>query len=96
MHFALICRDSKEADTLEKRRAVRDEHLERIHAMKAEGTIVDGGAILDEAGNMAGSIVLCDFPDRAALDAYLESEIYARKGVWKDIEILPFKRVAWR
>ncbi|WP_163268553.1 YciI family protein [Chelativorans alearense] len=96
MHFALICRDSKEAGTLEKRLAARDEHLERIHSMKAEGTIVDGGAILDETGEMVGSIVLCDFPDRAALDAYLESEIYAREGVWKDIEILPFKRVAWR
>ncbi|WNJ88037.1 hypothetical protein [Bosea sp. 685] len=45
---------------------------------------------------MIGSIVLCDFPDRAALDAYLASEIYAREGVWDDMEIVPFRRVAWK
>lgn len=97
MHFAIIARDSKAADTLARRLAARDEHLEGIHRMKAEGTIVDGGAMLSEDGTtMIGSIVLCDFPDRAALDAYLASEIYAREGVWDDMEIVPFRRVAWK
>lgn len=93
MQFALICRDAPDAP--EKRLRARDEHLQDIHAMKADGRIIDGGAMLNEAGDMVGSVVLCDFADRAALDAYLTHEIYAREGVWSDIEVLPFKRVNW-
>ncbi|MFK7844427.1 MAG: YciI family protein [Rhodothermales bacterium] len=93
MHYALICRDTPKA--LEKRLAARIEHLEKIHSMKGDGIIIDGGGILDDNGEMIGSVVLCDFPNRAALDDYLKNEIYVRNGVWQDIEILPFKRVNW-
>ncbi|WMT91899.1 YciI family protein [Pelagibacterium sp. H642] len=96
MYFAIIARDNTEPGTLEKRLANRDAHLEKIHAMKAEGSIIDGGAMLNDDGDMVGSIVLCHFPDRAALDAYLAEEIYATQRVWGDIEIVPFRRVSWK
>ncbi|WIY52579.1 YciI family protein [Devosia sp. YIM 151766] len=96
MYFAIIARDNTAPGTLDKRLANREAHLEKIHAMKAEGTIVDGGAMLDEADNMVGSIVLCEFPDRSGLDAYLAEEVYASQQVWGDIEIVPFHRVAWK
>ena len=95
MQFTIIARDDTAEGTLDRRLANRAEHLERIHELKAEGVIIDGGAMLDEAGRMIGSIVLCDVPDRAALDALIASEIYYQQGVWKDIDILPFRRVAW-
>ncbi|MCX5580057.1 YciI family protein [Kaistia terrae] len=96
MQFTIIARDDTAEGTLERRQANRNLHLERIHALKAEGVIIDGGAMLDESGKMIGSIVLCDVPDRAALDALIASEIYYQQGVWKDLDILPFRRVAWR
>lgn len=96
MQFTIIARDDPADDTLDRRLAAREKHMERIHAMKAEGTIIDGGALLDEDGRMVGSVVLCDFPDRAALDEYIASEIYVTQGVWKDLEILSFRRVQWR
>lgn len=96
MHFTIIARDDTAAGTLEKRLAAREKHMERIHAMKSEGTILDGGALIDDDGRMIGSVVLCEFPDRAALQAYIDSEIYFTEGVWKDLTILPFKRVQWR
>ncbi|AYM14772.1 MULTISPECIES: YciI family protein [Agrobacterium] len=96
MQFTIIARDDTAEGTLEKRMAARLEHMERIHEMKADGSIIDGGALIDPDGKMIGSIVLCEFPDRAALDAYIESEIYYRGNVWKDIEVLPFRRVQWR
>ena len=96
MHFTIIARDDTAPGTLDKRLANRDEHLVRIHAMKADGSIVDGGALLDDDGTMVGSIILCDFPDRAALDAYIQSEVYFRAGIWKDIQVTPFRRVQWR
>ncbi|QDZ11945.1 YciI family protein [Devosia ginsengisoli] len=95
MQFTIIARDDTAEGTLDRRLANRAAHMERIHELKAEGVIIDGGAMLDEAGRMIGSIVLCDVPDRAALDALIASEIYYRQGVWKDIDILPFRRVAW-
>lgn len=96
MQFTIIARDDTAEGTPDRRLAAREKHMERIHAMKAEGSVIDGGAILDNAGNMIGSVVLCEFPDRAALDDYIESEIYFTDGVWKDIEVLPFRRVHWR
>lgn len=93
MQFLLICRDG--ADALPTRLANRTPHLSRIVELWHEGHILDGGAILDDDGEMAGSAVFCDFPDREALDAYLAEEIYAKVGVWQDIEIIPIRRVMW-
>ena len=70
---------------LEKRMEVRPRHLE---GMKALGKrIICAGGLLDEAGRMKGSALVMDFPDRAALDAYLNSEPYVAEGVWEKIEV---------
>jgi len=78
-----------------RRLDARAEHIKGISQLKVEGRILDGGALLDDSGRMIGSVVLCDFPDRAALDAYLASEPYMRKQVWSDVKILTFRRVDW-
>lgn len=96
MQFTIIARDDIAAGTLEKRLAAREKHMKSIHAMKAAGTIIDGGALLDDDGKMIGSVILCEFPDRAALDEYVAREVYFADGVWKDIDVLPFRRVQWR
>lgn len=93
MQFALICRDGP--DTLDRRMAARGEHLAGVHRLRRAGVILDGGAILDDAGRMVGSVVLCDFADRAALDAWLATEPFVRDGVWQQIEVLAFRRVDW-
>ncbi|MGV0876197.1 YciI family protein [Martelella sp. FLE1502] len=91
--FALICRDAPGA--LERRLAARAEHMAGLKVEKAANTIIDGGAIMDAEGNMIGSVVLCQFKDRAALDAYLAREVYARQGIWGEIEILDMRFVDW-
>ncbi|QGY00851.1 hypothetical protein MMSR116_02220 [Methylobacterium mesophilicum SR1.6/6] len=93
MQYVIVARDAPSA--LERRLAARGTHMEGIRARKQVGEIVDGGAILDEDGHMVGSIVMCEFPDRASLDAYLADEIYAREKIWDDIQIYPFRRVDW-
>lgn len=92
-HFALICRDAE--GVLERRLAARAEHMAGLKIEKCANRIVDGGAILDETGNMAGSVVLCQFEDRTALDAYLEREVYMREGIWGEVEIIPMRFVNW-
>ena len=91
--YALICRDA--SGVLERRLAARAEHMAGLKVEKGEGHIVDGGAILDVDGNMAGSVVLCRFDDRSKLDAYLAREVYAREGIWGDVEVLEMRFVDW-
>ena len=70
---------------LEKRMAVRPRHLE---GMKALGKrIICAGGLLDGEGRMKGSALVLDFPDRAALDEYLQNEPYVTEGVWQKIEV---------
>ena len=93
MQFALICRDAP--GSLDRRLAARAEHLAGVHRLKSSGNILDGGAILDGDGQMTGSVVLCAFPDRAALEAWLASEPFVRDEVWGQVEVLNFRQVDW-
>lgn len=95
MHFMIIAKDAPTAGALERRLAARQEHMQGLRTRKLDGSIVDGGAILDDEGRMCGSAVFCEFDSRAALERYLEEEIYARAGIWEDIRIYPVKRVDW-
>ena len=70
---------------LEKRMEVRPRHLE---GMKKLGKhIVCAGGLLDDDGKMKGSVLIVDFPDRAALEEYLSSEPYVTEHVWENVEI---------
>ncbi len=91
MQFILIGYDGTDAGALDRRMAVRGEHLEKIEILKKSGEFLFGGAILDDSGKMIGSTIVYEFPDRAALDEKLKDEPYFTKGVWKKIEIHPFR-----
>lgn len=95
MHFVIIAKDVSGPDTLARRLAARPQHMKGLKRLKAEGRIIDGGAILGEGGQMTGSVVLCEFKDRAALDEYLNNEIYSTENVWGDLTIIPLRRVDW-
>ncbi|MBO6055208.1 MAG: hypothetical protein J6P31_06765 [Oscillospiraceae bacterium] len=70
---------------LEKRMEVRPRHLEGMRTLGRQ--IICAGGLLDEDGKMKGSVLVLDFPDRAALDDYLKHEPYVVEGVWQKIEI---------
>ena len=72
-------------DLLEKRMAVRPRHLEGMKALGRQ--IIAAGGLLDEDGKMKGSALVMEFPDRDALDQYLENEPYVIEGVWQKIDI---------
>lgn len=92
MQFLIIARDGTDEGALARRLAAREAHLASVKAMYADGRIIEGGAILDDEGRMVGSGVIAEFPDRAALDEWIQNDPYTKGGVWKDIEILPFRR----
>jgi len=56
--------------------------------------IVAGGPTLTEDGEgMSGSVFMIDFPDRAAVEAFLADEPYAKAGLFESIIIRPWKKV---
>jgi hypothetical protein len=91
MQFLLVAFDDTDSGALERRMKVREDHLNKIGHLKKNGKFICGGAILDEAGKMTGSMIVYDFPDRESLDASLQNEPYFTEGVWKKVEIRPFR-----
>ncbi|MDW5377711.1 YciI family protein [Halomonas sp. HP20-15] len=85
--YAVVAYDYTDDQALERRLANREAHLEGIRRLAAQGHFLSGGAILDEAGKMVGSNAHFAFPDRQALDAWLETEPYMAGRVWGRLDI---------
>lgn len=91
MQFLLTAYDGEDAEAPDRRMRVREEHLQKIDELKKTGEFLFGGAILNDDGKMIGSMIVYEFPDRAALDEKLKNEPYVTESVWKKIEIKPFR-----
>jgi hypothetical protein len=91
MQFLLIAYDGTDSDAQKRRAEIRPEHLRKIKVLKDRGEFLFGGAILDKGGNMIGSMILYEMPNRETLDERLKYEPYIYSGVWKKIEIVPFR-----
>ena len=55
------------------------------------GRVLIVGSILDEAGDMVGSVLLTDFASREEVEAWVADDPYVTGGVWKEIEVLDFR-----
>jgi uncharacterized protein YciI len=91
MQYLLIAYDGTDPGAQERRMKSRPEHLEKIAIVKKAGEFLCGGAILDDSGNMIGSMILYDLPDRKTLDERLKNEPYIYNNVWEKVEIRPFR-----
>lgn len=92
MQFLVVAHDGTDAEARQRRLAVREAHLDGARRMAENGSMVCGGALLDDDGDMIGSACVVEFADRAALDAWLESDPYVTGDVWRRIEVTPFRR----
>ncbi len=91
MQFMLIAYDGTDDGALDRRLAVRAQHIALGDRLVAEGRQLFGTAILDDAGTMIGSMLVLDYPSRAALDEWLAIEPYVTGDVWRSIEIRPVR-----
>ena len=89
--FLILAYDGTDNDAPARRRAARPAHFEGIKPMVERGELRAAGAILDDSGKMIGSVVMADFPDRAALDAWLARDPYTQQRVWQKVEVMPFR-----
>lgn len=86
--FALICTDRPGG--LETRKATRAAHLEHV---RTSGVVVLAGPLLDAAGEMAGSLVVLDVPDRAAAEAWAAADPYAQAGLFSEVRLQEWRKV---
>lgn len=89
MLYAIICTDKP--GHLEVRKANRDAHL--AHIASTGGAILQAGPFLDEAGEMCGSLLVYDAPDRATVEAWCAADPYAKAGLFRSVEIRAWKKV---
>ena len=70
---------------------MRTKHLEGIAPLVEAGTVQLGGAFLNDAGEMIGSMMLIEAPTLESVRSMLERDVYTTGGVWQSLEITPFR-----
>ena len=84
--FVLTCIDKPGA--LDKRMAAREAHLAYV---RGSGVARLGGPFLDEAGGMAGSMLIIEADDLAAAKAFSAADPYLTAGVFEHVDVREFK-----
>nr|WP_221220938.1 YciI family protein [Phenylobacterium haematophilum] len=85
--FAIHCLDKPAS--LELRLANREAHLAYAGSFKAH--IKLGGPLLNEAGEMAGSMLIMEFDDIAQARAFSADDPYVKAGLFQRVDITAFK-----
>ncbi len=90
MYFIVYCIDKPDHGHL--RTENRPAHLDYLN--RHRDNLYTAGPTLDEDGEtMTGSLLIVDFPDRAAVEAFAADEPYARAGLFERVDIKPWKMV---
>jgi len=89
MLFAFVLHDAP--GMAARRLEVRPEH--KAYLAGVAERIAFAGPLLDEAGEMNGSLLVIDFTDRAAALAWLAAEPFTRAGVYGRSEVRAFRNL---
>lgn len=89
--FMIQAKDYADSEALQRRLSVRETHLARMREEKAKEVFIIGGALLNEDGNMIGSMILLSLPDEAAVWEWIEIDVYRTGKVWNEIAVSPFR-----
>jgi len=89
MLFAFVLHDAP--GMAARRLEVRPEH--KAYLAGVAERIAFAGPLLDEAGEMNGSLLVIDFADRAAALAWLAAEPFTRAGVYGRNEVTAFRNL---
>lgn len=97
MLYVFICEDKPQSLAL--RKAHRPEHLARLQTLQNEGRLIIAGPnpAVDnsdpgEAG-FTGSIVIAEFTDLAAAQAWADAEPFLKHGIYERVTVKPFNQV---
>ena len=88
MQFIVLGYDGTDEKALERRLAVREDHLKSAKELYETGKWLYAAAILNDAGTMIGSMIVCDYQSREELqEQWLNNEPYVKGNVWQKIEV---------
>ena len=89
--FAVWARDRP--GMLEERKRVREAHRARLLEGAPGVRVVLGGPTLDDAGDMAGSLVVIEAADIEQVRAFVAGDPYMEAGVYDpaSVQILPWR-----
>ncbi|MDJ1009419.1 MAG: YciI family protein [Paracoccaceae bacterium] len=88
MHVALIARDKPGA--LDVRKENREAHLAYG---AASGKVAMAGPLLDENGEMCGSLIVLGVADMAEAEVWAANDPYALAGLFQSVELNEWKKV---
>ena len=88
MLVALIAYDKP--DALQIRKDTREQHLKYI---EDTGIVQQAGPLLDDAGEMIGSLIVLDCVDLEAAAEWSADDPYCRAGLFRDVQLVRWNRV---
>lgn len=97
MLYAIIGYDHP--GSLERRVAVRPEHLRRVTALQEEGRLMIAGPFpaIDAgdpgAAGFTGSLIVAEFDSLTAARRWADDDPYVTADVFAKVEVQPFRRV---
>jgi uncharacterized protein YciI len=96
MHYSIYSEDC--ADSLEKRKAARDEHMVRVHQLQEEGRLLIAGPHpnidSEDPGpaGFSGSLVVAEFDSLQDAEKWAENDPFQKAGVYVKVTVKPFKK----
>ena len=89
--YALIARDRNNG--LEHRMAHRPAHLEHMARLDAAGCVRYGGPLLDDKGDMAGSLIIIEADDLESARATFGEDPYVIHGVFEHYDVVGTEKI---
>lgn len=90
MHFFIRCKDK--AGKVDLRLATRPKHLEYLKSFEAS-ILAAGPTLADDGQTPTGSVLLMEFPDKKAAEAFAAGDPYAVAGLFERVIVAPWKKV---
>ena len=97
MWYAIIGTDN--ANSLEARKSARPAHLARLQQLQDEGRMLLAGPFpaidAEDPGpaGFSGSLIVAEFADLAAAQAWADADPYRAAGVYREVSVRPFRKV---
>src|SRR4051812_26357006 len=97
MWYAIYALDHP--DSLQQRLAARPAHLARLHALRDAGRLLLAGPFpaidAEDPGpaGFSGSLIVAEFDDLAAAQAWADADPYRAAGVYREVSVRPFRKV---
>ncbi len=91
--FLVTLYDGTDAEAPARRQAARPSHLDGLKGNVANGKLVFGGPVLDDAQKPIGSFLVVECATRAELDALIANDPYTKANVWQRVDVKPIRLV---